>query len=250
HGGAVQAGGGPIPGRGLRDDFRRPRGHGPVPGRLGPIPGLFEPRREAVPPGAGHRQPRHHRRPWRGHVSERVRSPEERSKRDRAYSVRYGNTLVLVLDCTEPLEPQTPWIEEQLANTDATWKFVVFHFPPYSPDEDYPDIRAEWCTVFDKYHVDFVLAGHVHNYQRTHPIRNGEPMERPEQGTVYLITCSVPWRPQREKPEYAAFVGEWSKPTFVALTIDGDRLEARAFDEEGNMHDEFTLVKQAEPALA
>jgi hypothetical protein len=169
---------------------------------------------------------------------------------ERAYSVRYGNTLVLVLDCTEPLEPQTPWIEEQLANTDATWKFVVFHFPPYSPDEDYPDIRAEWCTVFDKYHVDFVLAGHVHNYQRTHPIRNGEPMERPEQGTVYLITCSVPWRPQREKPEYAAFVGEWSKPTFVAFTIDGDRLEARAFDEEGNMHDEFTIVKQAEPALA
>jgi hypothetical protein len=87
---------------------------------------------------------------------------------ERSYSFEYASAMFIILDCTDSVEDQRPWLEAQLAHTKATWKFAIFHFPPYGPGVDYPDIIREWCAVFDKYHVDFVLSGHVHDYVRTH----------------------------------------------------------------------------------
>ena len=44
-------------------------------------------------------------------------------------------------DQIPPVEEQSAWLEQQLATTNATWKFAVFHFPPYNAHYDYGEIR-------------------------------------------------------------------------------------------------------------
>jgi 3',5'-cyclic AMP phosphodiesterase CpdA len=70
------------------------------------------------------------------------------------YSFRYKNALFLMIESTASIDSQKVWIEDQLAKSDATWKFAMFHFAPYNWDEPYPDIQAAWVPIFDKYHVD------------------------------------------------------------------------------------------------
>ena len=165
--------------------------------------------------------------------------------RGQSYSLCYGNLLLISLDVTADIAPQSPWLEETLRNSDALWKVAVLHFPPYSPSEDYPDIRQEWCTLFDKYHVDIALAGHVHEYQRTWPLRDGKRMDSPADGTIYLISVAVPERARPGiKPDYAEVLDLSGVPTCTAFTIDGNRLTMRAYAADGSVRDSFMIEKQ------
>ena len=156
----------------------------------------------------------------------------------------YANSLFLILDATASVAGQKPWLEAQLAHTKATWKFVIFHFPPYAPDDDYPEIVREWCSVFDQYHVDFVLGGHVHHYVRTHPLKQGQPVESPAAGTIYLVTVAVPGRARSlSKPGYAAVAEHSGLPLYQIFTIDGNRLVTRACDLAGKIRDELVVEK-------
>jgi hypothetical protein len=167
-----------------------------------------------------------------------------RLQSERSYSFEYANTLFLILDVMSSVEDQRPWLEEQLAHTKATWKFAIFHFPPRTPDEAYPDIIQEWCSVFDAYHVDFVLSGHVHYFLRTHPLKNGRRVNSPADGTIYLVTVSVRGRARSlPKPDYAAVIEDAGLPLYHVFTIDGDRLVTRSCDLDGNLRDELVVEK-------
>ncbi len=93
------------------------------------------------------------------------------------YSFDYGDGHFLCLDSDLHVDPTEPalvrWIEEDLKATDAAWKFVVCHHPPFNIGVEHYDeqhMRA-LCPLFEKYGVDVVLSGHEHNYQRTRPLR-------------------------------------------------------------------------------
>ena len=162
---------------------------------------------------------------------------------ERTYSFRYANALFLVMDTGTPHDIQARWMEEQLANTDATWKFAVFHFPLYSVAENYPGIRRMWSEVFDKYHVDMVFHGHVHYYLRTKPMKGMKPVASPAEGTIYTISIAQSGR-KRPMPE-AGYVAQRFNGVAVypKIEIDGNRLVYRAYDMEGNVRDELIIEK-------
>jgi len=93
--------------------------------------------------------------------------------------------------------PDLDFLEHSLAsNTDAEWKIVYFHKPLYtSPGAHAPDeagIRDRAVPLFDRYHVDIVLAGHNHNYQRSAPLNFGSGDDNPDivpdgKGTIYIV---------------------------------------------------------------
>jgi hypothetical protein len=167
-----------------------------------------------------------------------------RLQSERSYSFEYANALFLVLDVTASVEDQRPWLETQLGRTRARWKFAICHFPPYGPGVDYPDIIREWCSVFDKYHVDFVLSGHVHDFVRTHPLREGKRVASPAEGTVYLVTVSVPSRPgPMARPDHVAAAEHPGLPLYQVFTINGNRLVTRSCDVEGKVRDEWVVQK-------
>ena len=164
----------------------------------------------------------------------------------RAYSFTYSNALFVVLDSNRALREQTPWLEEQLANSTATWKFVMYHHPAYVSKRHRENryVRDTWGALFDQYGVDIALQGHDHAYLRTHPMREGKPVAPGEQGVVYLVSIAGDKYYEQEPWDYTE-VGftEISTYQVIDISTNPDRLSYRAYDIEGNVRDEFVLTK-------
>lgn len=165
---------------------------------------------------------------------------------ERAYSFTYSNALFVILDSNVEPETQVEWLEQQLAESDATWKFVSHHHPAYSsaPNRDNAKIRELWTPLFDTYHVDMVLQGHDHAYLRTHPMRDQKVVESAKDGTVYVVSVSGTKMYDQSSREYTAF-GMTNVATYQVLDIQlsGDRLVYRAYDQDGRLRDEIVIQK-------
>ncbi len=70
------------------------------------------------------------------------------------------------------------WFENDLNLNKSLWTIVAFHHPPYIDEEKKSGKKELWqawtnaylVPLVEKYKVDLVLCGHVHNYQRSYPI--------------------------------------------------------------------------------
>lgn len=134
------------------------------------------------------------------------------------YSFDYGNAHFVVLNDTVLDDAilgnqEAAWLDADLAAVDRTmtpWVFVMHHRPFYTCQSTHsPDtsLRAAWQPIFDRYHVDFVLAGHNHVYERSAPIQgldgsegrvapqgaNGIPVISAgvPSGTIYMVAAGV-----------------------------------------------------------
>ncbi|HIJ66255.1 MAG TPA: hypothetical protein HPP77_09935 [Candidatus Hydrogenedentes bacterium] len=163
---------------------------------------------------------------------------------ERAYAFEYGNALFVVLDSNLDPATQTRWLEDRLAESQAAWKFVVCHHPAYvsKPHRDSAEMRAEWCPLFDAYHVDMVLQGHDHAYMRTRPMRNGTAVDEPAAGTTYIVSVAGTKFYEQAERDYFA-VGFEAVSTYQVVTIDGGRLDYKAYDLDGNTVDAVTIQK-------
>ncbi|MGA1237488.1 MAG: fibronectin type III domain-containing protein [Limisphaerales bacterium] len=165
---------------------------------------------------------------------------------ERCYAFEYSNALFVILDSNLEPETMTPWLENTLAHSKATWKFVAYHHPAYSssPGRDNAKLRREWTPLFDKYHVDLALQGHDHAYLRTHPLRNNQRVENPANGTTYVVSVSGTKMYDQASRETTAF-GMTKVATYQTLDIQisGDRLVYRAYDIDGNLRDELIIAK-------
>ena len=141
---------------------------------------------------------------------------------EHTYAFTYKNALYLMIDATSKDELQTQWIEQQLSASKATWKFAMFHFPPYNWEEPYPNIQKEWIPLFDKYHVDMVFSGHIH---------------------YYLISIGIPSPHRGMDEEPYAEIRYEQGPFYQVLDIDGNSLTYTAKDSSENVIDAFSLVK-------
>jgi len=165
---------------------------------------------------------------------------------ERAYAFEYSNAKFIILDSNLAAGKQTAWLEKQLANTKAVWKFVSYHHPAYSSggNRDNPDVRNLWTPIFDKYHVDLALQGHDHAYLRTYPMRGQQRVATTKDGTVYIISVSGTKHYEQAKHDYTE-VGLTKLSTYQVLDIQiaGNRLVYRAHDVDGKVRDEFMIEK-------
>ncbi len=118
-----------------------------------------------------------------------IRGPEENKKafleasgksfpRMANFSFDFGNAHWTVLDANATVDwtdrELQQWVANDLAAAKgATWRFVSFHQPGFSSskthfDEQYMRILS---PTFEAGKVDLVFSGHVHNYQRSYPLR-------------------------------------------------------------------------------
>ena len=165
---------------------------------------------------------------------------------ERAYSFEYGNALFMVLDGNLAPASQAAWLEQKLSQTHATWKFVMYHQPAYSSggNRDNVELRAAWTPLFDKYHVDMALQGHDHAYLRTYPMRAGQRVPSPKEGTVYVISVSGTKSYPQPKHDYTE-VGMTNVATFQVLSIqtNPNRLQYRAYAADTKVRDELVIEK-------
>jgi acid phosphatase type 7 len=94
------------------------------------------------------------------------------------FSFDYGNSHWTVID-SNPYVDWTDrtlkeWVSSDLAAAKgATWRFVAFHHPGFnSAREHYEQQHMRLLApIFEAGKVDLVFSGHVHNYQRSYPLR-------------------------------------------------------------------------------
>ncbi len=172
--------------------------------------------------------------------------PDSSPVGEKAYSFTYSNAFFVVLDSNLPVDTQSDWLDEQLAGSDATWKFVVYHHPAYSSgvNRNNADIRKVWGGILDKYHVDVALQGHDHAYLRTWPMHGEKRVETPAEGTIYIVSVSGTKFYDQGDFDYTEF-GMTNTATYqvLDLMISGDKLVYHAYDNEGNVRDSFTIEK-------
>ena len=94
------------------------------------------------------------------------------------YSLDYGNSHWTFIDSNTYVDWSDAYLRNWLARDlaaakDATWKFVVFHHPPFNSSRaHFAQQQMRLITdILEHRGVDVVFAGHVHNYQRTRPLK-------------------------------------------------------------------------------
>lgn len=92
----------------------------------------------------------------------------------------WGDVHFVGLDTQDLADEQTLWLDRDLASTKARWKVAYLHRPPLSSGQHgtQADVRKRFVGLFEKHHVQLVLAGHDHDYERT----------RPQHGVTYVVT--------------------------------------------------------------
>lgn len=165
---------------------------------------------------------------------------------ERAYSFEYSNALFVILDSNRDFAGQARWLENILAASKATWKFVMYHHPAYSssPNRNNTEVQTEWVPLFDKYHVDMVLQGHDHAYLRTYPMNNHQRVASPKEGTVYVVSVSGTKMYEQGQFDYTE-KGFTNTSTFQILDVQvmRDRLLYKSYDDEGKIVDELIIQK-------
>lgn len=150
----------------------------------------------------------------------------------RWYAVRRGDMVGIALDSTDPTNPeQLAWLEETLATTDATWKLVGLHHPPYSSGfhGSVMEARDAFAPLFERYGVQIVLSGHEHDYQRTDPIN----------GVVYVVSGAGSRTRRTGVDDFTAVA--YSTHHYVDLNIYADHVLLRAINQDGEQFDEAVI---------
>jgi 3',5'-cyclic AMP phosphodiesterase CpdA len=150
----------------------------------------------------------------------------------RWYAVERGEVLGIALDSTDPQNPeQLAWLEATLAESDATWKLVGLHHPPYSSGLHGSNeaARDAFVPLFERYGVQVVFSGHEHDYQRTNPIN----------GVTYIVTGSGSLSRRTGIEDFTAVA--YATHHYVDLNVFEDHLLLRAIDQDGEQFDEATI---------
>jgi hypothetical protein len=166
------------------------------------------------------------------------------------------------------------WIADDLAATKATWKFVGFHHPGFNSSRAHREEQQArvLSDVFEAGGVDVVIAGHVHNYQRSYPLTfradpakvplkqvggewridknyDGDKNTQPK-GVLYLITgaggAGLYDPGQTDAPStWLEFTAKFKSNmhSLTAALIDGRTAKFQQISEHGDVLDSFTITK-------
>jgi 3',5'-cyclic AMP phosphodiesterase CpdA len=157
---------------------------------------------------------------------------------ERYYSFDWGDLHCVALDVetTEfgPGTPQREFLEQDLAASDAKWKIVFFHEPPFSFGRHGSNlhVQTDLVPVFERYGVDLVLSGHDHLYERL----------APKNGVTYVVTGGG-GAPLYDIKAGAAVAFGRAVHHFVRGRADAARLTLEAIDLDGRVFDSVTLEK-------
>ena len=94
------------------------------------------------------------------------------------FSFDYGNAHWTIVDSNPYVDwtdkDLTEWVANDLAAAkNATWRFVAFHHPGFNSSREHYEQQQMrlLAPLFEAGKVDVVFNGHVHNYQRSYPLR-------------------------------------------------------------------------------
>ncbi|MDB4957527.1 MAG: putative acid phosphatase precursor, partial [Myxococcales bacterium] len=96
------------------------------------------------------------------------------------YSYDWGRIHFAALDTEADYATQAAWLDADLEANQRPWTIVYMHRPLYSSGEHGSDLplRNALAPILEKHHVQLVLTGHDHDYERM----------QPQHGVAYVVT--------------------------------------------------------------
>ena len=181
-----------------------------------------------------------------------------RDSRGLYYSFDWGNIHFAVLDSNDSLAnaiagtgAMLNWLENDLRQTQQTWRVVAVHHTPYPTtpyklDDPICKLVLDRLTpILERHAVHLVLSGHEHIYQRTLAKQQGFSATVP--GTVYVTTGGG--GSQYYDPGKAAFVAASAAgPHFLRITVAASDMRVEAVTPDGRVLDDWSI--SAAPMLA
>jgi hypothetical protein len=200
------------------------------------------------------------------------------------FSFDYGDVHWTVLDANPYVQWADPglraWVAADLASAkDKPWRFVTFHHPGFNSSKAHnreQQMRL-LSDVFEAGGVSIVFSGHVHNYQRTYPLKfvartypdghapepatpvdgeitidrayDGTARTKPS-GVIYLVTGGG--GADLYDPDQTDAVSTWEPFTtrFIAdvhsltvVDVTPDAATVRQLDADGKELDRFTVAR-------
>ncbi len=182
----------------------------------------------------------------------------------------------------DTLGPQVRWLKNDLNANTQKWTIAYWHHPPYTlgshtseAEADLIAIRENFIRILERYGVDLILCGHSHVYERSYLLNghygyevsfnlatnaisnssakydnsvNSCPYTKKSPrslGTVYVVAGSagqlggqqIGW------PHNAMNYSNNSEGGGLALTVQGNRLDAEWVCSDGVVRDRFTIMK-------
>jgi predicted phosphodiesterase len=167
------------------------------------------------------------------------------------FAFDYGNSRFIFLD-TEAITTVAPeqlaWLQAELQRPEtqqAAFRIVCFHKPPFANFwngggyNGEPFTRTDWVPLFAQHHVDFVICGHAHNYNRG--LSNN---------VVYIVTGGGGGTLDTEYVAgWPLYTVSYSRYHYDLLSVAGNTLTWQVFDENNQLLDQYTR-KSRVPVLA
>jgi hypothetical protein len=151
------------------------------------------------------------------------------------YSYDWGRVHFVALDTEADYATQVSWLDQDLAATQLPWKIVYFHRPPYSSGTHGSDValRNLLGPVVEKHHVQLVLSGHDHDYERMIP----------QNGVNYVVTGGGGKGTRGVgSSSFTAFSDEVIHYVYVEVGVD--ELVLHAIDATGTEFDSLVATQQ------
>lgn len=176
------------------------------------------------------------------------------------YEFDHGDVAIFALDSNRrrtefgPGETQYEWLKERVTRSDATWKIVMHHHPVYSSEQD--DYGNTWQGsstlgdmhvrriqgLYEDLGIDLVIHGHLHIYERSHPVRDGRVVV--QGGVVHLQVGGAGGNFEDFAPTPSWFNAKLAHGYhYVMAEVLGERLTLRMHDIEGRLRDTAVLEK-------
>lgn len=194
------------------------------------------------------------------------------------YSFDWGDAHWLMLDSNAYVDWSDPrllaWVKRDLeAARGARWRFAALHHAPFSTGRTHGSDQwmRQLAPVLEAGAVDVVFSGHVHNYQRTRPLKfqpsldgrvkkipgefaidkefDGVSKTKPN-GIIYIVTGAGGMtlkegnrdnNPSKWEPFTAQFHG--SRHSFTLVEIAPERLAIRQIDANGATVDRAVISR-------
>lgn len=166
------------------------------------------------------------------------------------YSVNYGNVYVAVINYTNggasELKEALDWLKTDAANSNAQWKVLTMHQPPYytntTGNNEY--IKEMVPPVAEEAGIDFVFSGHDHSYARSLPLTDGKVDE--ENGVTYYICGSTGGKSygilidDKEKENFG-FLDDQFTALYLTVKATETDFTVTAREHDGSIIDSFTM---------
>lgn len=142
-------------------------------------------------------------------------------------------------------EASARWLADDLARVAARpWRIVFLHEPPFSAGAKkvVRGLRKRLEPIVEAGHVDLMLAGHQHSYQRAEPL-----CEHVADARVLQVISGGGGKALDPSAAHPKFPRTASATHYLRVTVSPERLDIRAIDLDGHVLDRFRRLRASPP---